>query len=247
MNKVIVIVDFNNVFRGSITSITKQQYETFFSDVIQRILSFSSEMPSEILIRLYGGWYESNNLTNNASDVLSKIELVDLFPIILNKNKIDGSIEIANIQFGLNKIWYNTIQEKAGLPRLRIDENYQSDRCSLNKLLCPVHILRKFVQKKQTICQNEGCSTVHNKVFYRREQKMVDTMMTCDIISYSSERNVSSVYVITDDVDLFPGMAISKIKHADVDVCLFVRTENQKKSYQRILDDYNINVKSLDL
>ena len=247
MGKAIVIIDFNNYFRGSIVDITLEQYKNLFINVIDDILQKHENDISEILVRLYGGWYQDHNLTNTASDVQTKVQQIDLFPIIREKKKYDGSIEVVSTQYGLSEIWYNTLQEKAGIPRLRIDENHQDSACEQKKNIFPVHLLQKFLQKKNTICRNPGCSTEHSKVFYRREQKMVDTMMTCDIITYSAEEDVTSLYIVSDDIDLFPGIAISKVKNNSIDMNLFVRTTKTKQTYQQILSTYNINIKSLEL
>ena len=182
-----------------------------------------------------------------ASDVQTKVQQIDLFPIIRGDKKYDGSIEVVSTQYGLSEVWYNTLQEKAGIPRLRIDEKHQDNACEQRKNICPVHILQKFLQKKTTICKNSGCNTEHSKVFYRREQKMVDTMMTCDIITYSAEEDVTSLYIVSDDIDLFPGIAISKVKNNSIDINLLVRTHKTKQAYQQILSTYNINIKSLEL
>ena len=247
MCKAIVIIDFNNCFRGSIMNITQEQYKNLFTNVIEEILQKNGNNISEILVRLYGGWYQNHNLTNVASDVQTKVQQIDLFPIIKDKKKYDGCIEVVSTQYGLSEVWYNTLQEKAGIPRLRIDEEHQDIGCEQRKEICPVHILQKFLQKKATICRNPGCKTEHSKVFYRREQKMIDTMMTCDIITYSAEEDVAALYIVSDDIDLFPGIAISKFKNNSIDMNLFVRTTQTKLTYQQILSTYNINIKSLEL
>lgn len=247
MSKAIVIIDFDNYFRGSFMTITQEQYINLFTNVIDDILQKHDNNISEILVRLYGGWYQDHNLTNMASDVQTKVQQIDLFPIIRGNKKYDGSIEVVSTQYGLSEVWYNTLQEKAGIPRLRIDEKHQDNACEQRKNICPVHILQKFLQKKTTICKNPGYNTEHRKVFYRREQKMVDTMMTCDIITYSAEEDVTSLYIVSDDIDLFPGIAISKVKNNSIDINLLVRTHKTKQAYQQILSTYNINIKSLEL
>ena len=74
MGKAIVIIDFNNVFRGSIMNITQKKKKNLFTNVIEEILQKNENDISEILVRLYGGWYQNHNLTNVASDVQTKVQ-----------------------------------------------------------------------------------------------------------------------------------------------------------------------------
>ena len=118
----------------------------------------------------------------------------------------------------------------------------QGQSCTRNESSCPVHILKKFLNTKRTICQTEGCRTIHQQVFYRREQKMVDTMMTCDTLTYASDPEVNSVYVVSDDIDLFPGIAISKVMNAGKDIHLLVSSDQTRERYMATLNHFHIDV-----
>ena len=110
---------------------------------------------------------------------------------------------------------------------------------------CPVRILQKFIKNKERLCNNNGCTTKHQEILYRKEQKMIDTMMTCDVITYSSEPTVKAIYIASDDVDLFPCIAISKVRNVDKEITLLMKNGLQEPLYSNILSNCNAKVKTL--
>ncbi|MFK2205580.1 hypothetical protein ACIXJQ_02080 [Bacteroides fragilis] len=50
--------------------------------------------------------------------------------------------------------------------------------------------------------------TKHSDIFFQREQKMVDTMIACDLLSYCEESSTNCLYLISDDMDHFPALAL---------------------------------------
>lgn len=248
MRNVVAIVDFHNVFNRNVMQITEEQYLSFFQSLVELIVG-NTDDEHIIYIRLYGGWYKSHTMSNAASDVQIKISHLHVFDnrAFDNRKRLSGSIELALVQHGLDEIWYNTLQEKQGLPRLRVNEEMQGELCAANEDICPVHILKKFVNKKRSVCVTEGCQKVHQQVFYRREQKMVDTMMVCDTLTYANDSEIDSVYVVSDDIDLFPGIAISKVANPDKDIHMLVSCDNTKCKYSEILNHYNIDVNKYSL
>lgn len=243
MRNVVAIVDFHNVFNRNVMQLTEEQYLSFFTSLAEQIVGDVDD-EHYVSIRLYGGWYQQMTMSNAASDVQTKISHLRIFDShpLDNRKRLRGKVELALVQNGLDLIWYNTLQEKQGLPRLRIDQEMQGESCTRNESRCPVHILKKFLNTKRTICQTEGCRTIHQQVFYRREQKMVDTMMTCDTLTYASDPEVNSVYVVSDDIDLFPGIAISKVMNAGKDIHLLVSSDQTRERYMATLNHFHIDV-----
>ena len=182
---IVIIVDFDNYFPGQLQNYTIQELESFFTKIINLIFSEHNDTHN-IIIRLYGGWYQENVYTQKASLLATYLQQIDIFPIITDTGKVDGSVAIAEQQYGLDFVWYNTFQKKAGLQKVLIDHTKESQICSSNSEQCPVRILQKFIKNKERLCNNNGCNTKHQEILYRKEQKMVDTMMTCDVITYSS-------------------------------------------------------------
>lgn len=240
MNNAIVIIDFDNYFTKDISEYNETQMEFLFSSIVRHVCEHNSV--KEIFIRLYGGWYQDDDLTNRASNVMQKISRIDIFPIIQERNKIDGNIKIVNCLYGIDYIWHNTYREKKGIPHLRINHLAKDDNCESNKRHCPVHILSKFTKGKNKICTNEGCTTKHAEVFYQKEQKMVDTMIACDLLSYSEEISVDCIYLISDDVDHFPALALCNKKQKQLPIFLGIKNQKNIELYTSILAQFDIKI-----
>jgi len=49
---------------------------------------------------------------------------------------------------------------------------------------------------------------------YSIEQKMVDTLIACDIVSISDDQNVIGLFLVSDDQDHFPSLALANSKQS---------------------------------
>ena len=67
-----------------INEYSKEQIESLFLKIIDYISIHNDVM--QINFRLYGGWYQDDDLTNRASVVFQKISNIDIFPHIINQN-----------------------------------------------------------------------------------------------------------------------------------------------------------------
>lgn len=242
--KTVVIVDFDNYFPKQMSEYPSERIETFFNTIISDIITNDAEI-SEIIIRLYGGWYQGNGYSRKASELQATLQGISLFPIIINTMRIVGSLEMAEQMYGVNHVWTNTFQEKAGIQKVKIDWTRTGESCTHSAPTCPVKILSNFIKNSSHHCSNTGCSTIQSDVFFRREQKIVDTMMTCDILSFSEESDVNIIYVISDDIDLFPSIALSKAKNAETKIIMVIKNHRLLSQYQSILSTFNAEAKVL--
>ena len=199
-----------------------------------------------IIIRIYGGWYQDDTLTNRASQLLSILKLISdgIFPVVIEQRKIEGSIDMVFSLFKVSHVWYNTYQERSGLPKLRIAHANVGDHCSMNKNSCPVHILSRFTRAKSKLCHVDGCLTKQDDVFIQRTQKMVDTMMACDVLSFCEEQNVGGVYIASDDIDLFPAIALGRNINNSMPLFLLVLNKKRFDYYSATLSDFNIKIRN---
>lgn len=243
--RTIVIVDFDNFFPQQMSEYNSTQLETFFNLRIQEILAVHPET-ERIDIRLYGGWYKNNGYSNKASELQTILQSISIFPLLIENNKkVDGVIELAEHMNGVPYVWTNTFQEKAGLQKVRIDWTKTGESCTHASPSCPVKILSNFIRNRNHQCSNSGCSTIHSDVFFRREQKMIDTMMTCDIMSFSEESDVNSIYIISDDTDLFPAIALSRTKNPETGIVMGIKNSQSLSYYRSILNQFNAETKLL--
>ena len=241
MGKAIVILDYNNVFCIS-HNLTVERRQFIMSSVLRDIVQDHLTVDF-IDVRLYGGWYHDNVLTRIGSQVMSDHLTMDLFPIITgDKRTIYGRQKIVESIHGVEHIWYNTYREKPGIPRLIINRNSRKELCDNNKSHCPVHILEHFARKQTRLCTVDGCETNNGDAFIQMGQKMVDAMMVCDIITFSESEDVESIYILTDDVDLFPALAICRSNQPSLDVRLGIVNGRNVDIYREYLRSFNIKV-----
>lgn len=246
----IVIVDFDNYFRE--TNLDVQKLEFALSNVIRQCEKTFSGF-RQILIRLYGGWYQETSLTKQASQIQQLLSQIHLFPKILGTMKLNGSIELVSQLYELPTFkWFYTYKEKHGLPRLRINHNIEDGICTHNKDICPKYILNKFTSHKGKTCSILGCKNSNKEIFKTLEQKMVDTMIACDIISVANMEDIKGIFVLSDDQDHFPSYAIAseylkKERKTQCKISVGIRNaENSRKEFiSKMLEFFNIEIISM--
>lgn len=241
---IIVITDFDNFFPKPMSEYSAAVLETFFLDVINVCLNDNVNVTG-ITIRLYGGWYQGNAYSQKASQLQVTLQSMSIFPVIKKGQYIGGCISLAEQQYGVTQTWYNTFQEKRGIQKVTVDWTHIGTGCSQTSPNCPVKVLQNFIKNKSHQCPHAGCGTIQSEVFIRREQKMVDTMMACDIITYCAEENIAAIYAISDDTDLFPAIAISKIKNPTKSITVLMKNTQKYNQYQSVLSQFGANVKLL--
>jgi len=244
MKTVAVLIDFDNAFQRPMNLYTNADFQATIAFAVNTAKVAVPDV-ERFLFRLYGGWYEHTSLTARASAVSAMLpELNRMFPFIDQPSRlIHGSVELATQLYGHSFVWYNSYREHYGLHSLRVNTAAMSEKCEANSHTCPVKILKKFTEKKSRICHNNGCDTVHSNVFFERTQKYVDTLITCDIITLSSEDEVVGIYVMSEDVDLFPAFAVAHDLNAtEAKLGIILRSDSQLANYTALLSPFEIAV-----
>jgi hypothetical protein len=160
-------------------------------------------------VRIYGGWYERTVLTRLAQELIAEIGRD--FPAVLpvrNENnltvKLPVSAELArSLEAEPNHHIFNTFRQKSTPRTLKCSEP-SSQGCSDAK--CPLTCLPSLFEMEQ--CPQPGCSITLNQLLHRREQKLVDTMIACDMI-HASRLRCDLVILISSDDDLLPAVRVS--------------------------------------
>ena len=240
MNKSIIIIDYNNIFCQNY-NLTTTQKEAIMTSVISKIVNDHAEI-DYIEVRFYGGWYRERELTRVGSQVITEHLSMSLFPVVVNGRRIRGEQKIVDTLNDIDYIWYNTYREKHGLPRLVFSPEAKGALCDRNKLLCPINILKRFSKSSTRLCSIEGCSTSNGAAITQMGQKMVDAMMVCDIISFSMDKDLCSLVVLTDDVDLFPAFAVGRNNNPELDIQLGIINTQNILPYTECLKPFTINV-----
>lgn len=249
MQKVGILIDFDNIFPKLISEYVNNEIEHTIANVINKVKQ-DYLMVDMIDIRLYGGWYTGNTLTPRASSLAAMLPSLNrMFPILeMPSRRINGSVILATEIYGSSFTWYNSYREKPGIPQLRVDTTQMSPACTTAPDICPVNILKKFTKKRTRVCKNVGCTTNHSSVFFQWTQKYVDTMLACDVISYSIDEDVTAVYVFSEDVDIFSSFAVSKeLLPAQTDLHLLTTNAQSEAINSRLLSPFNVAVSLVTL
>lgn len=239
----IILLDFDNVFKQPIDTYSVEQIELDLKDIVRFVIS-KSEGIERILIRLYGGWYMKSTLTPRASILQQYLANIRIFPYLSIEEKINikGQIEIATSLFMAPQIqWENTYREKYGISKVRVLKEEFGEQCVSNPGSCPLKILTKFTKKKTKVCQIESCGVVHNDAIRGYEQKMVDTMMVCDLISSFQDDEVKALYLFTNDTDIFPSLIQARLHNNSGELFLLFNYDNIRDEYSLFLNELGIH------
>ncbi len=178
-----------------------------------------------IRMRLYGGWYEENRPTRLAESLIREISKD--FPALLTiagKTDRKPTIAAAELAYALEADprchLFHTFRMRGSPPRLRYRNEHSCDRPG-----CPMAVLRSIAEFRR--CPADGCECDLDDVLYKAEQKLVDTMMTADIIELGL-RPESTICVVGSDDDLWPGIRVATLRGARV-----IHVTNARKSSGR--------------
>lgn len=243
MTKAVILVDFDNVFFGDELSSTKVQYrlEQFISECLTTVPEFET-----LEVRLYGGWKSNAGFTQRADTVRGYMNRLNslLFPRIYNRRRILGNVIVVTSQYGLDVEWDNTMQEKHGRHMLKVKA--EGNRvCHEDPSKCPLHLIANATRGIQVCCPTDGCEHIDITQLIRMEQKMVDTMMTCDILELVHEPDCRAIEVVSDDVDLHPALALAGSKYSSqtgVQLILLVHNRRKSQKYATLLNPHHVKI-----
>lgn len=245
--KGVAIIDFDNWFKKDLSDFTDSQFEFELREIIDQLLNLVPNL-NVIELRMYNGWYLDRVLTRKASELNLILSRINLFPYVLDSSKakiIRGKIVIVNSLNDLpSYVWFNTLKEKKGISRLRINKSAITSMCDANMENCPTHILKRYTKKKNKVCNINGCSVKHSNVFIGLEQKMVDTIIACDIISFCEDDNCEAILVVSEDIDHFPAIVKGKLKlhelKSETKLSVLIKNNLIQSNYDSILSSFGL-------
>lgn len=147
---------------------------------------------NSIKVRFYGGWYIDEKLTVKAHKVIEQCEKQEKF------YKIPVYYDIAkSLLLDENIFLFNTYREKSFPYFIKIEDF--SQYCDESD--CLLKEVKSLFKKGK--CPR--CGKDIRQIIYYSQQKLVDTMMTCDLIHRSQQGDKEVVLVSSDD-DFIPCM-----------------------------------------
>ena len=199
-----LLVDFDNLegFRGAPDP---GRFSFVLSEILTAYLQ-SLNAVEQLLVRLYGGWNQEGNLTQRASQVAQLVAEADPFPLVRDEGLVAGLIELAVGPFDRPGLALpNTFRRRRGAVRLRRDPSFSHPTCA-NDSLCGARQLAKWTSGATKICPTEACTATSAEAFFVSEQKMVDTLLSVDLLEMLYFGGFASVGLVSDDSDFLPPM-----------------------------------------
>jgi uncharacterized LabA/DUF88 family protein len=192
-----IFIDYDNID----FTITRLGVHHIISKIISRIDPREVSSGNRVLARLYGGWYENNNFTRRAQILSTDIR--SSFPSVLTLSDNTTQV-IVNCELAFSMLadptnhLFHTYRPR-GIPEgLKV---LHPKTVGCNDPKCPLVTTYDFIT-------NDVCNLCGNirprDLFYRGEQKLVDTMLTSDLIY--SVNQPSNLCIVSSDDDFWPGI-----------------------------------------
>ena len=193
---------------------------------------------SELRIRLYGGWYDARGLTKAGTRLAQ--EVGSGFPMaIAAKGRIICRIycEIASSLIDTPAdLLMHTFRKREGIrSRLTVA---QMPNCA-NPSSCGVQTVAQWLRGR---CHIAGCSVDARSVFTYNEQKLVDTLLCCDLIVLATRGPTDPVFLISDDDDMIPAVLLGGRLGGTVHI---LETRMRQSAYGPLLRQYNVQASAL--
>jgi hypothetical protein len=206
-----VLIDFDNV----LPHMKREGLVNVCSRVVNAVANRKMYFAQRCRVRLYGGWYEDQSLTRQAEELITEIE--GGFPTVIQwvTNKGSGQC-LAKVEMA-----YSLEVEPARhlFYTHRTRDFSEQVQCNASRLArcgdpdCPMRVVSEFFRLKK--CPNPGCRTTPGDLLWKREQKLVDTMLTADLI-HLAKVGQHDLAVVSSDDDLWPGIQTALLYGARV-------------------------------
>ena len=161
---------------------------------------------TDVSIRLYGGWYHFRRLSRLAQLLTADIASFTPATVTLRasgrRRSLRVFVELArSMLIDPSHIVPNTFRVRGAPTNLRT-KKLPYDGC-VDSSSCVLQGTYQLLAMGR--CPADECTAEVTDVIQRHEQKLVDTMLTVDLIHASSWMK-SDVVVVTSDDDLWPGI-----------------------------------------
>jgi uncharacterized LabA/DUF88 family protein len=198
--KLAAFIDYDNLLDAHKTS--------GILDVITKALMqtpiVSRESRGTCDVRIYGGWYEGPTMTKLAQGL--SVAIQGEFPAIIRlpRTGSDNIALAATAELAVAMMeepghhLFDTYRKKGKPGNLRV-QNPSAVGCIDTS--CPLPIAKKLL--KSGACPIHTCTVAADDLVYRHEQKIVDTMLTCDMI-FATRLDYEQIILVSGDDDFLP-------------------------------------------
>jgi hypothetical protein len=217
-----ILIDFDNIDY----QMRQAGIRSVCTRVIQGIVGKRGEMPEHCRFRLYGGWYDGDQMTKGAQSLSTEIQAE--FPNVIrwSGRRVTGNC-IADVELACSlavdpgRKLTHTFRVRRFEDKVRCDTMLLA-KCNHDP--CLVRAIGQFFTNKK--CANPRCYMTPGDLLSKEEQKMVDTMLTADLI-YLATHGERDLAVVSSDDDLWPGIQTALLSGARV---VHLHTREQQRT-----------------
>jgi hypothetical protein len=196
-----ILVDFDNV----LPQMKQEGLMLLCTRVVNAIAERKMQFPQRCRIRLYGGWYENKNLTHKAQGLIT--DIAANFPGMITWTCKRGSgkcavqVEMArSLEVEPQRVLFHTLRTRDFYEKVQCEKEVVR-RC--RHIGCSLQTVVDFFSLRK--CPESKCYVTPADLLYKEEQKLVDTMMTVDLI-HLVKSGQQDLAIISSDDDLWPGI-----------------------------------------
>ena len=210
--KIAVLVDYDNLL--------ETQKLSGVLDVVTRALMQLPRRTNGLRgvceVRIYGGWYEDETMTTLAQQI--SVNIQNQFPTIL-RLPTDSAEQVllhTTSELAVSLLeepayhLFGTYRKKGKPSNVRVQ---RPEIVGCVAPMCPLPAARKLIRKGK--CPVETCTTVADDLVYRHEQKIVDTMLTCDLL-YLTKLGYEYLILVSADDDFLPPIRTALLRGANI-------------------------------
>ncbi len=194
-----VLVDYYNI--------PQQERRKGIAYLINRIMSaivpnYIAARERRVDLRFYGGWYEETSPTRDAQQMERELPGPTLVPLNDDRRALMVNVELAYSMRcdPAHHIVY-TLRSKTA-PRWLEFTDPTVAGCQLAGS-CPLRPSFDFFVRGE--CPEQSCPVTSRLIVRRREQKLVDTMLSADVF-FNVYANAEQIAVVSSDDDLWPAI-----------------------------------------
>lgn len=209
LRNIAIFVDYDNLTESQ----QLNGLNMLISSVFLKMSDILNNNQYECTVRLYGGWFEAASLTQVAQDIVAEIQ--NNFPTIIRIPTQSGAAKIkvvAELAEALMQdpsiSFVSTYRRKENVPNVRFDKSIVT---TCTDTSCPIPSAQKLI--KSGFCPVQQCASSSSKLVYKGEQKLVDTMLACDLLYSSVLRTWLNILISSDD-DFVPPLNIMHLNGA---------------------------------
>ncbi len=207
-----ILVDYDNIL--------DQHRRHGLVDLVSRIFSalgadrLRSEASAQI--RLYGGWYENNVPSRTAQRLIPEIQsnfpTEFYLPDQSSSLRIKTQVELAySLIIDPSKHLLHTVRKRSGYPHGFRCDSPSAHGCADTS--CPLIATHSFLRTGN--CPSPSCAITSRQLLHKLEQKLVDTMLTSDII-HIAQQGSSPIALVSSDDDFWPGIRTAELLGTEI-------------------------------